>query len=423
MTPVVSQKRFLHRFTIRLNWIELVGLAVLTLNVTWGNVLRAQTDDPAAPKASRSTEPNANESNANESDANEIVRAQIKLLNNPSYRVRQTARFVVEHHPVVSLEVIRTEIDKVDTVVGMQLVDLVSGLAMHSDLTISSSAIELLKEIANDATGIGRSALNCLSSIADLQEEKAVEILRQNGAYIGPQNFSINGKEIDSTQQRLSLVIDDQFTGSDEDFKWIRFLKSVQVVYLRGNKITAEAITATSELKHLRGLKLRSCELTREQLMLFSDLLSLEQFGLSYMDVDDTFLPAIEQLPIGDSIRLYGTKITQEGRDRLANNFQGVEVFRGSGGFLGISSSSNSTIVGRVNINSAAAQAGIRMRDRILAINSVEVTTFDELRRELGHHEAGDTIEVSVERVLDVFSPDEIKARRFEVKVKLQEEN
>ncbi len=416
MTSVVSLKRFQHRFSIQPNCYGLASLSLaiqlLVLNWAWMSAAPAHADDPVAPVSSQS-----------DSKANDLVRQQIKLLNNPSYRVRQTARFVVEHHPIASLEVIREDIDNVDTVVGLQLVDLVSGLAMHSDLTISASAIELLREIANDVTGIGRSALNCLSSIADLQEEKAVEILRQNGAYIGPQNFSINGKEIDVTQQRLSLVIDDQFTGTDEDFKWIRFLKSVQVVYLRGNKITSEAIIASSTLKQLRGLKLRSCEVSREQLMLFSDLLSLEQFGLSYMDVDDSFLPAIEQLPIGDSIRLYGTKITQEGRDRLAKSFQGVEVFRGSGGFLGISSSSNSTIVGRVNVNSAAALAGIRMRDRILAINSVEVTTFDELRRELGHHEAGDTIEVTVERVLDVFSPDEIKARRFDVKVKLQEEN
>ena len=354
-------------------------------------------------------------------DASKLVAQQIKLLNNPNYRVRQVAKYVVEHHPLEAIEVIRKEINQVDAVVGVQLVDMVGGLALHSNLNINANAIELLKEIANDATSVGRAARNSLSSLADLQEEKAVRILRAHGAYIGPQNFSIDGKEPIASTLRFSLVIAENFTGGDTEFEWIRFLKSVQVVYLRGNKISAAAIEATSHLKHLRGLKIRGCNISRDQLLMFTDFVSLDQLGLSYINIDDSFVPVIEKLPIGESIRLYGTKITAAGRDQLAKTFEGVEVFRGSGGFLGISSSANSTIVGKVSPNSAASQAGLRTRDRILAINDVPVNSFDEVRQQLGHFAAGDKIEITIDRPINFYAPEERNV--MTLSVTLQEES
>ncbi|MFO0942730.1 MAG: PDZ domain-containing protein [Pirellulales bacterium] len=354
-------------------------------------------------------------------DVHKLISQQIKLLNNPSYRVRQVAKYVVERHPKEAIEVIRKEINQVDAVVGVQLVDMVGALALHSDLAINNGASELLHEIANDATSVGRSARNSLSSLADLQEEKAIRILRAHGAYIGPQNFSIDGKEPVASSPRFSLMIAENFTGTDAEFKWIRFLKSVQVVYLRGSKITPAAVEATSHLKHLRGLKFRSCKITQEQLLKFADFISLDQFGLSYVNVDDSFIPAIEKLPIGESLRLYGTQITAFGRDRLAETFEGVEVFRGSGGFLGISSSANSTIVGKVSPNSAASQAGLRMRDRILAINEVPVNSFDDIRQQLGKHAAGDKIEIAIDRPVNFYAPEE--RNLMTLTVTLQEES
>lgn len=354
-------------------------------------------------------------------DTSKLVAQQIKLLSNPNYRVRQVAKYVVEHHPSEAIEVIQKEINNVDAVVGVQLVDMVGGLALHSDLSINAKAIELLQQIANDATSVGRAARNSLSSLADLQEEKAIRILRAHGAYIGPQNFSIDGKEPTQSSLRLSLVIAENFTGGKTEYEWIRFLKSVQVVYLRGGRITPAAIEATSQLKHLRGLKIRNCEITPAQLLMFADFISLEQFGLSYVEVDDSFIPIIEKLPIGECIRLYGTKITAAGRDQLAETFEGVEVFRGSGGFLGISSSANSTIVGKVSPNSAASQAGIRMRDRILAIDDVAVNSFDDVRQQLGRHPAGDKIEITIERPLNFYAPEEKNV--MTLSVTLQEES
>lgn len=325
------------------------------------------------------------------------IQQQILRLGDPSYRTRQVARIFLEEHPLPSLAVIQESIESVETVVGIQLVELLSGLAVHSDFQVSGTATKILAQVAGDATSIGRSSANSLRAIADLQEEKAIEILTNQGAYIGPQNFSINGR-LDRSGGPLSLKIDDAFMGTKGDLEWIRYLKSIQTVYLQGNKITSIALEALSQLKQVRAVRLRSIPLTQQQLLQLQELTGLEHLDLSYMDVDDSFIPIMLQLPINQSIRLYGTRVSEAGETQLNEMLDGIEVFRGAGGFLGISSLSRQAQIDSVNPGSAAAEAGLVPGDIITSINEVPIATFEQLRIELGKYRVGDTIDIALKR-------------------------
>ncbi len=362
-----------------------LGLSLVALS-TIGHPLMAQ-------------EPDDSNQVSDESVSHEWIIEQIHQLKHENYRTRQKARLGLESHPAQSMEVIRSSIGQVDSVVGVQLVDILSGLAVHNDLHIATMATEILASLASDVTSVGRAASNSMSAIADLQEEKAEEILRGFGAYIGPQNFNVNGRVLtDLSGRPKSLRIDEHFFGTDSDVQWIRYLRSVRVVYLNGPKITPKVIESISSLKMLTAIKLRGVALTAQQLLLFQEMTSLEHLGLSYMDVDDTFVPSIIQLPISQSIRLYGTNITADGQKQLEQQFDGLEVFRGAGGFLGVATIPKPVRVSQVTDGSAAHRAGIQIEDEILAINQVPIESFDELRNELGKSKAGETVEIRVKR-------------------------
>lgn len=348
---------------------------------------------------------------------------QISRLGSSNYRTRLSARAKLEERPMESLLVLQENIHRVDVVVGVQLVEILSGLAMHSDIRVSGIATHILTSTADDATSVGRAAANSLSAIADLQEEKAWQVLTEQGAYIGPQNFSINGR-LSNMEGPLSLRIDDQFSGSDEDFDWIRYLKTIKVVYLRGPRISVRALEAVSQLKNVQAIKLRSIALTSQQLLLFRDLHALEHLGLSYMDVDDSFIANIMQLPISHSIRLYGTKVTADGEQQLVKQFDGLEIFRGSGGFLGISSlSTRQAQVEQVTPDSAASRAGIQHGDIITAINGNPIQTFEQLRIELGKYEADETVAVRLTRIVSDGLNDQLRQVELTVQATLQEES
>jgi hypothetical protein len=327
----------------------------------------------------------------------EYLQKQMLDLSHPNYRARQLARWRLEQTPLATLQQIEQSVLQLDQNGAAQLIDIASSLAIHSDTRISVEAHAILERLSKDASSIGHLANNTLRAIADLQESKATEALIYAGAYIGAVDFSYNGR-LGGAEDYRALRIDASFRETDEMIERIRFLKSVEAVSLSGPAIDSRYFRALSELTQLKVIKLRGCTLTAEDLQLFVNFQSLEHLGLNYMPVDDALVPQLLELPINQSMRLYGTKISEVGERLLREQFDGIEIYRGNGGFLGVSTDTANAVVTRVTTNSAAEVAGIQIDDRLTHIDGVPINSFADLRRELGKHPAGKRIEVQLKR-------------------------
>ncbi|MEZ6133926.1 MAG: hypothetical protein R3C53_03345 [Pirellulaceae bacterium] len=262
----------------------------------------------------------------------EFVDEQLSQLGASDFRARELARWRLEQTPAQSIAGIKRVIHAADYNAAAQMVGILSALAIRTDAEISLSSRQLLNELSQETSSIGRMASNTLGAIADVQEAKAIEILTYHGAYIGPSDFPINGKQR-SAENWLSLKIDESFTGDAEVVQWIRYLKSVECVYFLGSKIDTNYYSAIAQLGQLKAIKLKRARLAAADLASFKNLQELEHLGLLYMDIDDSYLPALLELPLSRSMRLYGTQLTQQAEDRLVAQLDGVEIFRGNGGF------------------------------------------------------------------------------------------
>lgn len=327
----------------------------------------------------------------------EYLQQQMADLSHPNYRARQLARWRLEQTPFATLRQIEAGVLTLDQNAAAQLIDIASSLAIYSDSRISIEAHAILERLAKDASSIGHLANNTLRAIADLQESKATEALVYAGAYIGAVDFSYNGR-LGAVEDYRALRIDANFRETDEMIERIRFLKSVEAVSLSGSAIDSKYFKALSELTQLKVIKLKGVTLTADDLKLFIHFQSLEHLGLNYMAVDDSFVPQLLELPISQSMRLYGTKITEVGEKLLNDQFDGIEIYRGNGGFLGVSTDPANAVVKTVTNRSAAELAGIQVNDRLTHIGGVAINSFAELRRELGKHAAGEQIEVQLKR-------------------------
>lgn len=369
------------------------------LAMAFGFVLVALTSQPhllANNTAPQTKLDNLSIESVNSEEAR-FVQTQIDNLSDPSFRARQLARWRLTTRPLAAIEQIEKSILTLDHNAASQLIDLLSSMAIHSDVAVSVNAQSTLKKLANDVSSTGRLANNTLLAIADLQEEKAIEILTGHGAYVGPQRFGVNGRI--RGENLLSLSINEQFDGDSNVIQWIRFLKSVESVYLEGPQIDTRFFQALSELSNLKVLKLKHVSMQRNDLKSFSSMMKLEHLGLNYVQIDDSYIPELLQLPVTQTLRLYGTKITDIGAEKLTKQLDGIEIFVGRGGFLGIGTRSPlNTIVGTVTPDSAATEAGIRTNDEILKIDGKEVSTFDEIRSELGNFEAGEEVAILIRR-------------------------
>ncbi|MCA9133397.1 MAG: PDZ domain-containing protein [Planctomycetales bacterium] len=355
----------------------------------------------------------------------EYIEQQIRDLSHPSYRARQLARWRLEQHPKHTIEAIQDCLPQVEYNTGAQLIDLLSVLATHGDLATSLQSRTTLSEHANRVSSIGRLADNAVQAIADLQEEQAYEILIHHGARIGLPgvlNFNLNARMSlpgSMKQDELALWIDERFSGDEQAIEWIQFLKSIKTVFLEGPNIDSRYFQAVTRLPQVRNVKLKYVTLTKDDLELLKSFTALELLELNYTNVDDDILDTLAELPISQSLRLYGTQITQAGAERLAQQLDGIEIYCGGGGYLGVSTDQSNTIVSRVIAGSGAQQAGILIGDELQQVNGVTIKVFDDLRTELGKYVAGEKIKIVLSRRVSPLNPGTVE---LELEVKLGED-
>ena len=75
-------------------------------------------------------------------DNDAFLQQQITDLSHPSYRARQLARWRLEQSPAASIRAIEKSIRSIDYNAASQLVDLLSSLAMHTDVSISLQEVQ-----------------------------------------------------------------------------------------------------------------------------------------------------------------------------------------------------------------------------------------------------------------------------------------
>lgn len=322
----------------------------------------------------------------------------IRDLNSSNYRVRRLARWRLSKNTEQALPAIREALATADHHSGIELIELVSQLALRggSD-NHHAEAMSILFDTSERLTSVGVLANNSLSAISELHEGQALEILIHHGAIIGPRDFSLNGTKgmLDS---EIALHITEDFSGDESAIRWIQYLSSVETVCLEGSKVNRAFLEVVMRMKNLRNLKLKSCSLTLEDIALLKNIDRLDHFGLLYSELGDELLSTLIDLPVGKSIKLYGTRVSEKAGEELKTQLNDLEIFIGNGGFLGVAPIQFSTRIAEVTRDSAAQKAGILGGDEITHINDRPVKTFPELRSELGKYRAGEAIQIRLVR-------------------------
>ncbi len=361
---------------------KLFNALLLNILLLSGNLVRAQSE----PAAEIRPQPGSDFSSSEEK-----LQQQIEWLNHPSYQARQLAQWRLGRSPEQSLPLLREALAEADHNTGTRIIDLLTEFALDDSVSVSLEALQLLEETAQDITSVGKMAENSLAAIADLQERQAIEVLMHHSARIGQRQFSLNGTMGPQTENALHIT--SEFSGDDEVIQWIRFLKSVETVCLEGPTIDHRHLEAIVHIEGLKNIKLKDVSLTADDLRILQQFTDLTHLGLIYVPVDDSVVELLAELPISTSMKLYGTKLTDEGFARLAAQLDDVQFYFGQGGFLGVSSFFNTLRV-RVTHGSAAQEAGMLTGDEIVEVNSKKLASFLDLRQELSRFEAGDKVQI-----------------------------
>ena len=277
-------------------------------------------------------------------------------------------------------------------------IGVLSDLALAQDPESQDGAWKVLVDLSTQTTGSRKAnASNVIAGIEDDRESRGVEALEIAGVSMKDENFAIGAL----ATQRFVLRIDDDWNGKTKPLKWLRWIRGVKFVSIRGKAISSEVMKEVIQLPHLETLALIDGTANQECLEYLKSLKRIESLEIRYVKLDDKLTDLVASLPVRKSLHLMGTGITEKRVQRMREELPGLSITLRNGGFMGVTCNTfgvNRCQITSVLPNSAAADAGLRPNDIVTWIDGHKIDVFADLQRVINTHTPGKELTVKFTR-------------------------
>ncbi len=143
-----------------------------------------------------------------------------------------------------------------------------------------------------------------------------------------------------------------------------------------------------------------------QDLAILKRLPSLQRLSIYEDNVDDRALKHLTPLKQLTYLELFGTRISDEGIERLKEKLTSTQIDRRKGGLLGVmgdrSARGGGCLVTTVQPGTAADKAGLEPGDVIVKFEGKDVTDFLGLTELISAKAGGETVELEIERQTQV---------------------
>ncbi|MBU6238231.1 MAG: PDZ domain-containing protein [Planctomycetes bacterium] len=331
----------------------------------------------------------------------EQIKKWIEELASENYAARESASRRISRHLTAALPLVLESAESAKDSNAEQLLQFLGFVASEAFTEPGMKAYASLERIANDrTTHRAVVAQRILESISVQMRDLAIDRLSRVGITVETRYLSVLTRTI---EVRNALVIDSRFSGKEEDLVLLKWVFDVQFVKLDGPHINHAILNQVSRMSRLNSLQIIDTTLQASDLECLLNAPDLKLLEILYTPIDDSSIAILEQLPVFGDMQLFGTKISAQGAKDLVARIDSANVFVGRGGFLGIQCEPSSLIIREVVPNGPADRSGIRNLDKLLRIDGVSISNFDELRRELAKSADGEKVVVEFERPVMTF--------------------
>lgn len=390
---IPRQNRHVRPRPARIGWLPLLAVFSVTL-FGWVEPATAQTAEPS-PEQPPDKPVFGSDFAVSAVNASEI-RDWISGLASEDFATRETATRKISNHLESAMPLL---IEAADADVRMQsegLLQFLGFLGRNADSAQGQQAYACLDRLASERTTYRAVvAQKILENISLEMRDHTVLELRRLGAHCENRVLSVLTKK---EEVKNALVIDRSFQGTKEDLKLLKWLVDVKFVKLEGPKIDRDALECVVQMPRIERLQIIEADLTSQDLMCLRDIADLQLLEILYTPVDDSCIDILEQVPIFGDLQLFGTDLSAQGAKEIVERIDTADVFVGRGGFLGITCEPSSLVIRDVIIDGPAYHAGIRTLDKLLTVDGVSISNFDDLRRELAKSASGESVIVEFER-------------------------
>jgi hypothetical protein len=330
----------------------------------------------------------------------EQIASWIKELQSDSFIDREKA---TEHLIEVGEEAVRPLIaaaQSKDREVMFRSVLILNDFAINNlETPLSDSAWKALKDVISQNTGrsAARRAETALQDFYVAREARAVTRLQDLGANLEYYTRMIDGRYVPVV---TSVVVGDTWTGEVKDLHQIRWLRTIERVTLKGEKVRDDWVEPITEISHVGEFAIKKAKITAACLPAIRNMKQLSILKLHYLDLDNGSLDTLKELTQLTKLELYGTKFTRANRHLLQDALVSTNVDIRQGGFLGVGCEqiTDQCTIAYVHSGSAAHKAQLRPGDVVVKYDGKDVADFEALTELISENKAGDEITIDVSR-------------------------
>lgn len=257
-------------------------------------------------------------------------------------------------------------------------------------------AWEELMRISTLGGSRGARAQLATKEVREVRRGKAVEILRQQGIFVGVSDFIIGAREMPQNM----VEVDDGFVGTIESIDLLRWVDGIEFARIKGDAIRADVLSGIIQMPDLKTLTLTEGNLDSPALKMLGGIPELRNLELRYITMTGELIDQLATVPIRVSLTLNGTAAPVDRVDALRRTMPGLEIVLKQGGFLGVRcfDNFNECLINEVVTGKAAEKAGLIPGDVIFQADGKPIKRFKDLQDAINAHTPGDTIEIKYRR-------------------------
>lgn len=328
--------------------------------------------------------------------ASEQVAHWVKALDADEFLDRETAMLaLVDAGPMV-LPALEPVLSGGSLEATSRAFFVVRQIGLTGDTEAQEQVSRLLADLAGrkEAPTLARRAAAALAELNQQRSVKALAELEELGAKLV--RLDVGGGLFEEPVQ--SIEIGEEFHGSDDDLRRLKWVTDVPVLLLTGKKASDTWVKYAAAMPSLEKLHLYQAAVTNAGLAPLAGNSTVRELGIYYAPVSDEVLKPLGKLPLLGFIKLYGTKVSQEAVEKF-REASGVAVDQRKGAFLGVGcQNTEPCIISTVHAGSPAAKGGLLQGDTVLRFGSKAIKNFDTLTDILRHSDVDEAVEVVVRR-------------------------
>ncbi len=325
------------------------------------------------------------------------VRQWAHDLNSDSFIQREVATAKLIDAGADSIEPLVIALMENNLEVTTRAIYVLRELALSGDPELEEAARKTLEETAQPrGTSAARRARETLAKLDLIRQDRALDALRKLGAVIVERQPS----PAFGVVARYSIEIGAAWRGQTDDLRRLRHIKDVGELMLEGDRVADEWLSHIPKTDGPSALTIKRANVTDDGIKHLAGMKGLQLLSLLYIPVTDHSVLHLQEIAGVTTMRIYGSRMTRDGADRLREVLAGTQIDFRQGGFLGIGCQpdENGCVIYTVRANTAAHKGGLQTKDVIYEYQGKKVTDFEQLTALISENEAGDTVTIKVLR-------------------------